>query len=79
VVKYLASQLAIQKVIAGQPFSSLREIEPDYPLPRLASCGLPAIIGIRDRRVILSGSKSIIRMYLTLFGFTEYRQSSNQS
>jgi len=69
VVKYLkASQLALQKVIAGQPFSSLREIEPRYPLPRLARCGLPAFIGPLDRRAILSGSKTVIRMYLTLLG-----------
>lgn len=69
VVKYLkASQLAVQKVIAGQPFSSLREIEPDLPLPRLSRNGLPVIIGLRDRRAITSGSKSVIRLYLTLFG-----------
>jgi hypothetical protein len=69
VVKYLkASQLAVQKVIAGQPFKSLREIEPDLPLPRLSRSGLPVIIGTRDRRAILSGSKSVIRMILTLFG-----------
>lgn len=43
VVKYLkASLLAIQKVIAGTPFKSLSEIEPDLPLPRLSKGGLPA-------------------------------------
>jgi hypothetical protein len=43
VVKYLkASLLAIQKVIAGTPFSSLNEIEPELPLPRLSKGGLPA-------------------------------------
>jgi len=69
VVKYLkASQLAIQRKLAGQPFSSLREIEPDLNLPRLASCGLPAIIGSRDRKAILSGSTRVIQLYLTLFG-----------
>jgi len=42
-VKYLkASLLAIQRAIAGTPVKSLREIEPDLPLPRLAKCGLPA-------------------------------------
>jgi len=42
VVKYLkASLLSIQRLIAGSPVSSLREIEPDLPLPRLAN-GLPA-------------------------------------
>jgi hypothetical protein len=69
VVKYLkSSQLALQKVVAGQPFSSLREIEPELPLPRLARCGLPAFIGPMDRRAILSNSKTVIRLYLTLLG-----------
>lgn len=45
VVKYLkVSQLAIQKKISGSPFSSLREIEPDLPLPRLTRSGLPSFI-----------------------------------
>jgi hypothetical protein len=68
VVKYLkACNLAISKVIAGQPFKSLRDIEPDLPLPRLSSCGLPRIIGRLDRRSILSGNTKVIRLYLTLF------------
>lgn len=78
VVKYLkASQLSIQKKIAGQPFSSLREIEPDLPLPRLCRSGLPRIIGTRDRRAILSGSVNVIQLYLTLFGI--YRILSAES
>jgi hypothetical protein len=67
-VKYLkASQLAVQKKIAGQALSSLRELEPDLPLPRLAKSGLPAIIGLRHRRSIYSGSLIIVRLWLTLF------------
>lgn len=43
VAKYLkAALLAIQRRIAGSPVKSLREIEPDLPLPRLSSSGLPA-------------------------------------
>jgi len=62
VVKYLKSaQLAISKAIAGNPFQSLRDLEPDLPLPRLSTCGLPAVIPRRDRRAILSGSPSVIR------------------
>jgi len=62
VVKYLkASQLAISKAIAGNPFKSLNELEPDLPLPRLATCGLPGIIPRGDRRAILSGSSTVIR------------------
>nr|UPW42217.1 MAG: putative RNA dependent RNA polymerase [Inner Mongolia grassland mitovirus 7] len=69
VVKYLkASQLAVQRKLAGQPFSSLRELEPDFNLPRLAKSGLPAFIGSRDRRAILSSSYSVIQMWLSLFG-----------
>lgn len=42
VVKYLkASLLSIQRAIAGSPMKSLREIEPDLPLPRLSKSGLP--------------------------------------
>jgi len=66
--KYLkACQLAIQKKIAGQPFSSLREIEPDLPLPRLSKSGLPQIIKLSDRASIIRGSLSVIRFYLSLF------------
>ena len=62
VVKYLkSSQLAMQRKLAGNPVSSLRELEPDLHLPRLATCGLPRVIPGRDRRAILSGSPSIIR------------------
>jgi len=62
VVKYLkASQLAMQRKIAGNPVQSLREIEPDLALPRLSSCGLPGVIPRRDRQAICSGSPSIIR------------------
>jgi len=61
-VKYLKSaQLAISKAIAGNPFKTLRELEPDLPLPRLSTCGLPSVIPRGDRRAILSGSSSVIR------------------
>lgn len=69
VVKYLkACSLALQRAVAGSPMSSLRDIEPDLPLPRLSSSGLPVIIGTRDRRAILAGSRKVISKYLTLFG-----------
>lgn len=67
-VKYLkACQLAIQKKLAGQPFSSLREIEPDYNFPRLSKSGLPVIIKTVDRASICNNSYRIIRLYLSLF------------
>jgi hypothetical protein len=62
VVKYLkSSQLAISKAIAGNPFKSLQELEPDLPLPGLTPSGLPRVIPLGDRRAILSGSPSVIR------------------
>lgn len=68
VVKYLkAASLAISKVLAGEPLVSLRELEPDLPLPRLSKSGLPVIIGTRDRRSIVSLSHRVVRMYLSLF------------
>jgi len=67
VIKFLkASQLAIQKKIAGSPFSSLREIEPDLPLPRLTTSGLPLIIKLGDRSAIVRGSLTVIRYWLSL-------------
>jgi hypothetical protein len=67
VIKFLkATQLAIQKKIAGSPFSSLREIEPDLPLPRLTKSGLPLIIKLGDRSAIVRGSLTVIRFWLSL-------------
>lgn len=69
VVSYLkVGLLAIQKAIAGTPVASLRELDPKYALPRLSSCGLPAYIPVRDRRLIIANeSASVSRWWLTLF------------
>jgi len=62
-VKYLkACQLAVQKSIAGQKVRSLRDLEPDLPLPRLTKSGLPVIIKTRDRAAIRGGAASVIRL-----------------
>lgn len=67
-VKYLkASQLAVQKAIAGTPFSTYREIEPDLPLRRLTRSGLPGIIPLSDRRAIINSRPSVIRWWLCVF------------
>jgi len=67
-VKYLkASQLCIQKKIAGQPFKSMREVEPDYNFPRLSKSGLPSIIRLQDRSSICNNSLRIIRLWLSIF------------
>lgn len=68
VVTYLkSSQLAIQKAIAGNKLSSLRELEPTYSFPRLTQSGFPRYIPLSERRAMKSGSKSVIRFWLTLF------------
>jgi hypothetical protein len=62
VVAYLkCSQLAIQKAIAGNKLGSLRELEPDLPLPRLTNSGFPRYIPLSERRAMKSGSESVIR------------------
>lgn len=68
VVSYLkSSQLAIQKAIAGNKLGSLRELEPNLSLPRLTNSGFPRYIPLSERRAMKSGSKSVIRFWLTLF------------
>lgn len=67
-VKYLkACQLSIQKKLAGQPFRTLREIEPDLNLPRLSKSGLPTVIKTTDRSSICNDSYRIIRLWLSIF------------
>lgn len=67
-VKYLkACHLAVSKYLAGEPFHSLREIEPELPLPRLSKSGLPRIIGTRDRKSLELNNPMVIRLYLNLF------------
>ena len=61
-IKYLkACQLSIQKAISRDRIKSLRDLEPDLPLPRLTKSSLPRYIPLGDRRAILSGSPSVIR------------------
>jgi len=62
VVQYLKlSQLAIQKCIAGQAISSMRELEPKLSLPKLTRSGLPSAIPLGDRRAIKNRQKAVIR------------------
>jgi hypothetical protein len=72
-VRYLkACSLALQRAIAGSPVKSLREIEPDLPLPRLSKSGLPIIMGISDRRAVMSGGVSVIRFWLSCSTYIGY-------
>lgn len=68
-VKWLkANHTAIQRFSAGQPYKTLREIEPDLPLTRLIN-GLPGFIGSMDRKEIRLGNTNVIRMWLSILGF----------
>jgi hypothetical protein len=61
-VKYLKTcQLALMKRISADRISSLREIDPDLPLPRLTRSSLPRIIPLSDRRAILAGNTFVTR------------------
>jgi len=61
-VKYLkALNVALQRFIGGEPLSTLREIEPSLPLPRLASCGLPSFIPLRERSELKRLTPSVVR------------------
>jgi hypothetical protein len=67
-VKWIkANQVVLQKYMGGDKVKSLRSIEPNLPLPRLIN-GFPAIINRRDRDLIRSGAKGVLRFWLSLFG-----------
>jgi hypothetical protein len=68
VVKYLkACNVSLQRFIGGKPLSSMREIEPELPLPGLTKAGLPKFIPTRDRRELDKLTVSVVRWYLTIF------------
>jgi hypothetical protein len=65
-VKYLkACHMAVQRKLSSQPFTSLRQIEPNLPFPRLIN-GLPHFIGSKDRSALRAGCPSTIRYWLSL-------------
>jgi len=62
VVQYLkTSQLALQRRIGLHKTRSPRQLNPNLPLPRYYSSGLPKVIPLKDRRAILGGSIEITR------------------
>lgn len=66
-IKWLkACTVCLQKRLGEDRISSLREIEPNLPLPRLIN-GFPAIINRQDRQLIKSGNVHIIRYWHSLF------------
>lgn len=58
-IKWLkACYVALQKSLGDDHLSSLRELEPGLPLPRLIN-GLPAVIGSKDRDLIRKGHTGV--------------------
>jgi hypothetical protein len=61
-VQYLKTcQLAVQKKIAADKITSLRDLNPDLHLPRLSKSALPRVIPLSDRRLISRGNTEVIR------------------
>jgi len=68
VVKYLkACNVALLRFLGGKPLKTMRELEPDLPLPGLTHLGLPKFIPARDRRELSKLTVSVVRWYLTFF------------
>lgn len=66
-IKWLkCCSVALQKACGGDPVKSLRELEPNMPLPRLIN-GFPAYISKGDRKLIRSGHGGVTRFWLTQF------------
>lgn len=54
-----ACYVALQKSLGQDPLGSLRDLQPDLPMPRLIN-GVPYIIKSRDRDRIRKGDRSVI-------------------
>jgi len=66
-VKWLkACHVCLQRYLGNDRISSLRDIVPDLPLPRIIN-GLSAIIGSLDREKIRKSNSKIIRFWSSLF------------
>nr|BBG56023.1 RNA dependent RNA polymerase [Fusarium boothii mitovirus 1] len=67
-IKWLkSSHVALQKYLGGDKLKSLRDLEPNCPLPRLIN-GCPAYINKRDRSLMREGNSFVSRYWLTQFG-----------
>jgi len=68
VISYLKfSQLALSKFIAGQPVSSMMELDDNFIYPRLAH-GIPKIIGTQDRRSLRHNNRQVIILWMSILG-----------
>nr|WAK72403.1 MAG: RNA-dependent RNA polymerase [Nigrospora oryzae mitovirus 1] len=69
VIKWLkSSTVALQKYLGRDPIKSLRDLEPNIPLPRLIN-GCPAYINKSDRFHMRQGNQWICRYWLTQLNF----------
>lgn len=67
-VKWLkACSVALQRYLGNDRVASLRDIEPDLPLPRV-SRGIPSFVCKADRSRIRRGDPKTVRFWLTAFG-----------
>lgn len=65
-IKWLkACHLSVQRKLSNKPCSSLRDIEPNLPCPRLIN-GLPTFIGTMDRKMIRMNHPGTIRLWLSI-------------
>jgi len=53
--------------VSKDRINSPRDLEPDLPLPRYTTSGLPRFIPLADRRAIISGNSFIIKYWSSLF------------
>jgi hypothetical protein len=74
-IKWLKSaHVAICKTLGQNKLISLRQMDPDLPLPRLVN-GLPKIIPVEDRMRIRRGNVPTIRFWLGLFNLYRVLQA----
>lgn len=67
-IKWLkCCHVAFQRYLGHNPVASLRDLEPELPLPRVYR-GIPSIIPRGDRSRIKRGHHPTIQFYLTVFG-----------
>jgi len=65
-IKWLkACHMTVQRKLSSCPCESLRDVEPNLPLPRLIN-GLPSFIGTMDRKMIREGHPGTIRLWLSI-------------
>jgi len=60
-----ACHMSVQRKLSSNPCTTLRDVDPQLPLPRLIN-GLPSFIGTMDRKMIRMNHPSTIRLWLSI-------------